>query len=131
MFPPPPVPTQSKSPIIPPRPQRNLPPPPPIQNKHKGSNLDDLAVDANGGISVRAYALGNQERNFISQPPPVQIQEEQKEDIEEDTDEEDEFLKSKSYSYNGNDSEDKEDEESIKTARKSLANKKSKEHGIR
>lgn len=107
-----------------------MPHPPPVQNKHKGSNLDDLAVDANGGISVRAYALGNQERNFISQPPPVQIQEEHKEDIEEDTDEEDEFLKSKSSSYHGNDSEDKEDEESIKTARMSLAKKKSKEHGI-
>lgn len=96
----------------------------PIQ---ESSNLDDLDLDEKGGISVRAYALGDDKPNFLKphpSPPPVK-EEIKKEEEDEDEDEDDiiYFLKNKKEENKKEaDEDDLEDAENMFKARQSTIN---------
>ena len=105
------------------------PPPPPSFNTRKiESNLDDLAVDSQGGISVGGYALGAQIRAQAPVPitPVPAFVEETKQQIQEQEENEEEvenYLKSLRKKDSDSDEETKEDQENLRKARQSIVKK--------
>lgn len=94
--------------------------------REESSNLDDLDVDEKGGISVRAYALGDDKPNFMRPPPPPPpVREEiKKEEEDEDEDAIIGFLKEmkEETKKEAVDEDDIEDAENMSKARQSTIN---------